>query len=123
MRVSLYKEAPTATRRRWAIISTLSMRSARRWISSTFWFCRGAMKIRKEGQDIWGPASTFCQERRAFLLVDASLAATGVEEVSRELTSLRIGLVKDHSALYWPPLTISAGAGLTKNIDASGSNT
>jgi phage tail sheath protein FI len=71
--------------------------------------------------DIWGPASSFCLERRSFLLVDASLAADDHEAVLAELAALRIGVVKDHSGLYWPRLTISAGAGLTRDIDPSGS--
>ena len=72
-------------------------------------------------QVVWGPASAFCDRRRAFLLVDASLAASGVEQVLAEVATLRVGLVKDHAGLYWPPLTITAGPGLTKSIDPSGS--
>ncbi len=55
---------------------------------------------------LWGAASVFCQKRRAFLLMDgelwpnASAAATGI-------STLRIGLVKDYSAVYYPRLTIS----------------
>jgi phage tail sheath protein FI len=71
--------------------------------------------------EIWGPASTFCLERRAFLLVDASLNAGDPDAVLGELAALRIGLVKDHAGLYWPRLTIAAGAGLTRDIDPSGS--
>jgi hypothetical protein len=71
--------------------------------------------------DAWGPASTFCDERRAFLLVDASLNARSVEDALAEVASLRIGVVKDHAGLYWPRLTIPAGGGLTREIDPSGS--
>jgi uncharacterized protein len=37
------------------------------------------------------------------------------------VNNLRIGLVKDHAALYWPPVRISAGGNLTRDIDPSGS--
>jgi phage tail sheath protein FI len=71
--------------------------------------------------DVWGPASSFCNERRAFLLMDASLGADSVAKVLTEVLNLRIGIVKDHAGLYWPRLTISAGNGLTRDIDPSGS--
>jgi hypothetical protein len=79
---------------------------------------------------LWGAASVFCQQRRAILLMDAPLwhdvatAQTGV-------AGLRIGLVKDYAALYYPRLTISenglpvqigptgAIAGLMARIDSS----
>jgi hypothetical protein len=72
-------------------------------------------------QEIWGPASTFCDSRRAFLLMDASQAATGVEQVLAEVATLRVGVVKDHVGLYWPPLNVAAGGGLRRKIDPSGS--
>jgi uncharacterized protein len=71
--------------------------------------------------EIWGPASAFCQRRRAFLLVDAIRSADTVDDILSEVNNLRIGLVKDHAALYWPPLRIPAGGNLTRDIDPSGS--
>ncbi|HEY0855960.1 MAG TPA: phage tail sheath C-terminal domain-containing protein [Albitalea sp.] len=58
---------------------------------------------------LWGPASVFCLKRRAFLLMDppdnwtdqqsATSASVGVN-------TLRVGLVKDHSAVFFPQLKI-----------------
>ena len=79
---------------------------------------------------LWGAASVFCQQRRAFLLMDAPVwpdvatAAAGVD-------SLRIGLVKDYAAVYYPRLTVledglsvqvgptGAIAGLMARMDSS----
>jgi len=69
--------------------------------------------------NIWGPASDFCVQRRAFLVMDAD--STKVQDVLTEDLSLRIGLAKDHAGLYWPRVTIPDGNGFTKNIDPSGS--
>jgi len=70
---------------------------------------------------LWGAASVFCNQRRAFLVMDgepwadansATAAGTGV-------SSLRIGLVKDNSAVYYPRLTINEN-GLKVQVGASG---
>jgi phage tail sheath protein FI len=67
---------------------------------------------------LWGPASVFCQQRRAILLMDAptwpdvSAAKVGVD-------ALRIGLVKDYAALYYPRLTIDEN-GLPIQVGATG---
>jgi uncharacterized protein len=71
--------------------------------------------------NVWGEASTFCADHRAFLIVDASTNATSVDKVLAEVSSLRIGVVKDHAALYWPPIQIPDGTGAVKAIDPSGS--
>lgn len=58
---------------------------------------------------LWGPASVFCQRRRAFLLMDPpdnwvdSQSAVGA---SVGVNTLRVGLVKDHSAVFFPRLKI-----------------
>ncbi|MCP5107881.1 MAG: phage tail sheath family protein [bacterium] len=72
-------------------------------------------------KNLWGPASVFCQKRRAFLLMDAPVWDT-VQKATNPATgvnSLRIGLVKDHSAIFYPRVTIQDN-GLKKNIGASG---
>jgi phage tail sheath protein FI len=72
-------------------------------------------------KNLWGPASVFCQKRRAFLLMDAPAWDT-VQKATNPATgvnSLRIGLVKDHSAVFYPRVTIQDN-GLKKNIGASG---
>jgi uncharacterized protein len=75
---------------------------------------------------IWGPASTFCQQRRAVLLVDppdtpdaatvpmwvtngasGSQIAQAATDPSKGVNALRIGLVNDHSALYFPRVIIN----------------
>jgi phage tail sheath protein FI len=73
-------------------------------------------------QSLYGNASVFCRQRRAFLIMDppetwstaqdAINAATGVN-------SLRIGLVKDYAALYFPRVTVNDG-GTVKNIGPAG---
>ena len=74
-------------------------------------------------KDLWGPASIFCQQRRAFLLVDPpktwnSTAAVTGAEIS--VLTLRQGLVKDHSGVYWPRLLVPNEHGLVKPVDPSG---
>lgn len=72
-------------------------------------------------RSLWGPASVFCQERRAFLIMDAPLwkdvqAATHPQN---GVNGLRIGLVKDHSAVFYPRLVIRQNGKLVK-VGASG---
>ena len=84
-------------------------------------------------KSLWGPASVFCQERRAFLLMDAP-AWQDVQEATHPqngVNGLRIGLVKDHSAVFYPRLIVrqngkqvkvgatGAIAGLMARIDSS----
>lgn len=74
---------------------------------------------------VWGAASVFAQQRRAFLLVDPPKAWKKVSDVTTgtpvNIGTLRQGLVKDHSAIYWPRLTIvDPATGLNVNIDPSG---
>ncbi|MBW2739200.1 MAG: phage tail sheath subtilisin-like domain-containing protein, partial [Deltaproteobacteria bacterium] len=71
---------------------------------------------------LWGPASVFCQKRRAFLLMDPPASWGTVQDATHPSTgvnSLRVGLVKDHSAIFYPRITITEN-GLKKNIGGSG---
>lgn len=71
---------------------------------------------------IWGPASIFCQQRRAFLIMDAPASWTTVQEATDPTTgvnSLRIGLVKDHCAIYYPRV-IMREDGLNINVSPGG---
>ncbi|MBW2737984.1 MAG: phage tail sheath subtilisin-like domain-containing protein, partial [Deltaproteobacteria bacterium] len=71
---------------------------------------------------LWGPASIFCQKRRAFLLMDPPASWVTVQEATDPATgvnSLRVGLVKDHSAIFYPRVTIREN-GLNKNVGPSG---
>ncbi len=73
---------------------------------------------------LWGPASVFCQQRRAFLLMDAPAVAgsewntvqdaLGQTPGKKGINDLRIGLVKDYSAIFYPRLTISENGVETK---------
>jgi uncharacterized protein len=73
---------------------------------------------------VWGPASNYCQRRRAFLLVDppATWSDNSRPEVVQDTTlvnDLRALVVKDHSAVFYPRLRYAAN-GLTKTIGPSG---
>lgn len=80
---------------------------------------------------LWGSASTFCKSKRAFLLMDAPASWGNAQTASTSVAGLRAGLVKDHSAIYYPRLVINenglevkvgptgAIAGLMARIDAS----
>jgi uncharacterized protein len=69
---------------------------------------------------VWGSASVFCQQRRAFLIMDPRSSWIDADIVSKEIKNLRIGLVKDHTAIYWSRVRISTN-GSVKAIDPSGS--
>jgi len=59
---------------------------------------------------LWGPASIFCQKRRAFLIMDPPdgwISAQAAVSASVGVNTLRVGLVKDHSAVYFPRLKIN----------------
>jgi phage tail sheath protein FI len=84
-------------------------------------------------RSLWGPASDFCQKRRAFLLMDSPetwTSFTKAVDPTIGVTSLRQGLAKDYSAIYFPRVVINedkaqfkvgpagAIAGLMARIDA-----
>jgi hypothetical protein len=71
---------------------------------------------------LWGPASHFCQRRRAFLLMDAPVDWNSVQaatSLTAGVNLLRVGLVKENSAVFYPRLLID-GNGLRKAVGASG---
>jgi hypothetical protein len=74
--------------------------------------------------DIWGAASAFALNRRAFLLMDPSsddsLTEPDFKQAKADVIALRGGLVKDHAALYWPRLKINPD-GNPRYIDPCGS--
>jgi phage tail sheath protein FI len=74
-------------------------------------------------KDFWGPASAFCQKRRAFLLVDPPKTWTSTADITGatiSINTLRQGLVKDHSGVYWPRVLAPNEHGLIKPVDPSG---
>ena len=68
---------------------------------------------------IYPNASVFCQERRAFLLMDPPSSWTSAQIASTGVAALRVGLVKDYSSIFFPRITIDNN-GLKLNIGPSG---
>jgi len=73
---------------------------------------------------LWGPASTYCEDHRAFLLIDppASWTRTDRPEVVQNtylVNDLRDQVVNDHSAVFYPRLRY-IHQGITKTIGPSG---
>ena len=68
---------------------------------------------------VYGPASVFCQQQRAFLVMSAPPTWKTAQDASTKVADTRVGLVRDHSALYFPRLLISDGK-KTKAIGAAG---
>ena len=59
---------------------------------------------------LWGPASVFCLRRRAFLLIDPPdewVSSQTATSASVGVNTLRVGLVKDYSAVFFPRLKIT----------------
>lgn len=54
-------------------------------------------------ENIYPEASVFCRKRRAFLVMDPPTTWRGVKQ-KVDVIPLRIGLEKDHSAIYYPRL-------------------
>ncbi len=74
--------------------------------------------------EFWGPASIYCQSRRAFLIIDAppswgedSMAAI-VQDTS-QINDLRATVIKDYSAVFFPRIKYNA-SGLIKYTGSSG---
>jgi uncharacterized protein len=70
-------------------------------------------------QSLYPNASIFCRNRRAFLLMDPPDSWTTAQIASTGVNALRIGLVKDYSAVFFPPLTVDEN-GLKKNVGPAG---
>jgi hypothetical protein len=74
---------------------------------------------------LWAPASVYCKNHRAILLVgpprqwSSFEPADILEHSSQGIRSLRTGVVLDHSAVYYPRLVISEN-GLARSIDPCG---
>jgi hypothetical protein len=75
-----------------------------------------------EYQQLFGPATTHCEKRRAFLLLDAPTSWTQGEKMDADaakVNSLRAGIVKTHSAIFYPRVKYS-DAGIIKPVGPSG---
>ena len=60
-------------------------------------------------QTLYANASIFCQQRRAFLVMDPPDSWTSAQSATSGVNTFRIGMVKDYSAVYFPRLTINEG--------------
>jgi len=69
---------------------------------------------------VWGPASAFCRNELAVLLVDVEPAQQTAQGVLDSLQGLRTGVATDHAAAFWPRVSITSN-GVTRPIDPSGS--
>jgi phage tail sheath protein FI len=75
-------------------------------------------------RSLWGPASVFCQGRRAFLLIDPPLSWKHVTDIIDlnsvdSISKLRQGLVKDHAGVFWPQIVMVSN-GSDRRIAPSG---
>jgi phage tail sheath protein FI len=76
-------------------------------------------------RQLWGPASTYCQSRRAFLLVDAPDTWTdaqgrpAVVQNSADVNNLRATVVKDYSAVFYPKIRFNDG-GIVRAVGPTG---
>jgi hypothetical protein len=68
---------------------------------------------------LWGNASVFCQKRRAFLIMDPKDGWGDHNTANNDVASVRIGLVKDHSAIYFPRLLVPEG-GINATVNPAG---
>lgn len=77
---------------------------------------------------LYGRAATYCQSRRAFLVIDSPAAwtnaQTGLADVVQDTTMIAtlrgaLGAAKDHSAVFYPRLQIRVN-GLLQTIGAGG---
>jgi uncharacterized protein len=70
-------------------------------------------------QNVYGNASIFCNKRRAFLLMDSPDSWTDAQTAAGAVAALRIGLVKDYSAVFFPRVTIDE-SGRKVNLGPAG---
>lgn len=87
-----------------------------------------------DARALWGPASNFCQQKRALLLMDPPASwvdHNSATDMATGVNTLRVGLAKQYAALYFPNVVIREGgkevvvgpsgaiAGLMARIDAA----
>jgi len=76
-------------------------------------------------RQLWGPASIYCQSRRAFLLIDApdswtdTQARPAIVQNTADVNDLRATVVKDHSAVFYPDLRFN-DRGTVRSIGPTG---
>ncbi len=71
---------------------------------------------------LWGPASAFCRDERAFLVIDPPEAWGSAEDARTNIANLRIGVVGDHAMVAFPRLRIpDPASGQLRSVDPAGS--
>ncbi len=66
-------------------------------------------------RSLWGPASNYCNARRAFLLIDPPdswKTYSAVTDPTKGIRKLRTGVNKDHGAVFFPKLRLRENGGL-----------
>jgi uncharacterized protein len=82
---------------------------------------RAATQNDSDRADLWGPASSFAKDRRAFLVVDPPAAWKTPANARDGMPGARIGLMKDYAAIYWPRVQIpDPVTGIQRFIDPAG---
>ncbi|MEP6714236.1 MAG: phage tail sheath C-terminal domain-containing protein [Terriglobia bacterium] len=74
----------------------------------------------KDMSGFYGNASVFCQQRSAVLLMDPPPTWVSASDASTKIAALRVGLVKDFAALFFPRITIVDSNGVNANIGPAG---
>jgi phage tail sheath protein FI len=75
--------------------------------------------------NLWGPASIYCQSRRAFLIIEAPdnwTGSSGLANVVQNtdlIGTLRSSVVKDYSAVFYPKVRINDG-GTLRTVGSGG---
>lgn len=74
-------------------------------------------------RSLWGPASAYCAKHRAFLIIDPpdswwSSPRTATNP-SKGIRKLRIGVVKDHSGVFYPRIVVREN-GILKKVGPGG---
>ena len=71
---------------------------------------------------LWAPASNYCKDHRAFLIVeppDAWKSKSDALDQASGIRNLRRGVVKDHSAVFFPKLIVTNN-GLKNKVNPGG---
>ncbi len=69
---------------------------------------------------LWGPASAFCAEKRAFLIVDPRSDWSDITTAEAGVNQIRVGVETRNSACYWPRLRVANGTTAGRRVDPAG---
>ena len=65
---------------------------------------------------LWGPASSFCERKRAILIVDPNDDWDTITAAETGVNGIRVGVATRNSVCYWPRLAMGGGV----HVDPSG---